>query len=50
MTLKSDAKFDDKVTRGLEDDMSTLANVYQSTRNSHNWDFDGTLSSKLANV
>ena len=31
MTLKSDAKFDDKLTCGLESDMRNLANFHQST-------------------
>ena len=31
MTLKSDAKFEEKLTSGLENDMTNLANFYQST-------------------
>ena len=31
MTLKSDAKFEEKLTGGLENDMTNLANFYQST-------------------
>ena len=31
MTLKSDAKFDDKLTCGLENDMWNLTNFDQST-------------------
>ena len=46
MTLKSDAKFQEKLTCGLEM-MRNLANFYQSTRKSQNWDFDGILSSKV---
>ena len=30
MTLESDAKFEEKVTCGLENDMRSLANFYQS--------------------
>ena len=30
--------------------MSNLANFYQITWNSQNWDFDGILSSKVENV
>ena len=46
MTLKSDAKFEEKLTCGLENDMSNLANFYQCTQKSQNWDFDGTLYPK----
>ena len=31
MTLKSDAKFEEKVTCGLENDIRNLANFYRST-------------------
>ena len=34
MTLKSDAKFEEKPTCGLESDMRKLANFCQSTRKS----------------
>ena len=30
MTLKSHAKFEEKLTRGLENDMRNLANFYQN--------------------
>ena len=50
MTLKSDAKFEENLTCGLENDMSNLQKLYQSTRKSENWDFDGILSSKVENV
>ena len=50
MRLKSDAKFEEKLTCGLENDMRNLANFYQSTRKSQNWDFDGILISKVENV
>ena len=43
MTLKSDPKFEEKLTCGLEKDMRNMANLYQSTRKSQNWDFDGIL-------
>ena len=39
MTLECDAKFEEKLTCGLENDMRNLANFYQSTQNSQNWDF-----------
>ena len=47
MTLKSDAKFEEKLTFGLENDMRK---VYQSTQKSQNWDIDGILLSKVENV
>ena len=50
MTLKSDAKFEEKLTCGLENDMRNLANFYQNTQKSQNWDFDGILLSKVENV
>ena len=49
MTLKIDAKFEDKLTCGLEKDKTNLANFYQSTRKSKNWDFDEILLSKVEN-
>ena len=50
VTLKSDAKFAEKPTCCLEDDMKNLADFHQSTRKSQNWDFDEFLSSKVENV
>ena len=50
MTLKSDAKFEEKLTCGLENGMRNLANFHQSTRKSQNWDFDGKLLSKVKDV
>ena len=47
MTLKSDAKFDGKLSCGLENDMRNLANFYQNTQKSQNWDFHGILLSKV---
>ena len=35
MTIESDAKFEEKLTCGLENNMSNLTNLYQST---WNWD------------
>ena len=43
MTLKSDTKFEEKLTWGLENDMRNLENFRQSTWKSQNWDFDGIL-------
>ena len=50
MTLKSDAKFEEKLTCCLENDMSNLANFHQSTRKCQNWNFDKILLSKVKNV
>ena len=50
MMLESDAKFEEKVTCGLENDMKNLANFHQSTQKSPNWDFYWVLLSKVENV
>ena len=50
MTLETDAKFKDKLTFGLENDMRNLANFYQNIRKSQNWDLDGTFVLKVENV
>ena len=50
MTLKSDAKFEGKLTSDLENDMRNLANFHQSTLNCQNWDFYGILLPKVENV
>ena len=50
MTLKNHAKFEEKLTCGLENDMRNLLNFQQSTRKSQNWDFDGICLSKVENV
>ena len=50
MTLKSDAKFEEKLTCGLENDMRNLANFHHSTGKCQNWDFDGILLSKVENL
>ena len=47
MTLKSDAKFGEKLNCDLENDMRNLANFHQSTQKSQNWDFDRILLSKV---
>ena len=49
LTLKSDAKFEEKLTCGLENDRN-LPNFHYSTQKSQNWDFDGILLSKVENV
>ena len=50
MTLKSDAKFEEKVTCYLENYMRNLENFHQSTRKCQNWNFDGMLSPKVEDV
>ena len=50
MTLKSDTKFEEKLTCGLENDMRNLANFHHSTWKSQNWDFDGIRLSKVENA
>ena len=50
MTLKSDAKFEEKLTCGFENYMRNLANFHQSTRKCQNWDFDGILLFKVENI
>ena len=50
MTLKSDAKFEEKLTCGWENDMRNLSNFCQSTQKSQRWDFHGILLSKVENV
>ena len=50
MTLKSDVKFEEALTCGLENDTSSLENVHQTTRKSQNWDFDGNFLPKVKNV
>ena len=50
MTLKNDAKFEEKLTCGLENDMRNITNFNQSTWKSQNWDFGGMLLFKVENV
>ena len=50
MTLKGNAKFEEKLTCCWENDMSNLANFHQSTRNCQNWHFDGILLPKVKNL
>ena len=40
MTLKGDAKSEEKLTCGLENNMRNMANFHQSNSKSQNWDFD----------
>ena len=50
MILESDAKFEEKLTCGLENNIRNLANFDQVTQKSQNWDFHWVLSSKVENV
>ena len=50
ITLASDAKFEEKLTCALENNMKNLANFHQGTWKSQNWDFDGILWSKVENI
>ena len=50
MTLESGAKFEEKLTCGLENNMRNLGNFHQSTCKSQNGDFDGIVLSKVENV
>ena len=50
MTLKSYAKFEEKLTCGLKNDMRNVAHFHQSIQKCQNWDFDGILLSKVENV
>ena len=50
MILRSDAKFEEKLTCGLENDMRNSANFRQSTQKCQNWDFDRILLAKLEKI
>ena len=50
MTLKGDAKFEEKLTSGLEHDVRNLESFHQSNLKSQNWDNDGILWSKVGKV
>ena len=43
MALKVDAKFEEKLTCGLENDMRNMAKFHRSNLKSQNWDNDGIL-------
>ena len=49
MTLKGDAKFEEKLTCGFENYMRNMANFHQSNLKSQNWD-DGILEFKIGKV
>ena len=46
MTLKDDAKFKRKLTRGLKNDITNLVNFHASSRKSENLHFDEFFLSK----
>ena len=50
MTLKNDAKFEEKRTRGLENDMRNFEYFHKSTRKCPNSNFDGIFLSEVENV
>ena len=50
LTLKSDAKFEEKLTCGLKNDIRDLTNFHQSTGKCQNWNFNGVLLSKVDNL
>ena len=43
MTLKDDAKSEEKLTCGSEHDIRNIENFHQSNLKSQNWDNDGIL-------
>ena len=50
MIVKGDAKFEEKLTCGLESDMRNMANFHQSNLKFQNWHIDGILQSKVGKV
>ena len=50
MTVESDAKYEEKLTCGLENDIRNSANFHQGIQKSQNCDFDRILLSKVENV
>ena len=50
MTLKGDAEFKGKLTRGLKNDVRNLVNFHVSSRKYENLHFDGLLLSKAYKV
>ena len=50
MTLKSDAKFEEKLTCGLENNIRNVAKFHQSAQKSQNFDFPGIFLSKVENT
>ena len=50
MTMKGDAKYKEKLTRDLKNDIRNLVNFHTSSRKSENLYFDGLLLSKAYKV
>ena len=50
MAVKSHAKYEEKLTWGLENDRRNLENFHQKTWKCQDWDFDGILLSKVENA
>ena len=50
LALKINAKFEGKLTCASKNDMKNLANSYQITGKSQNWNFGGMLLSKVENA
>ena len=50
MTLECNAKFEEKLTCGLENGKRNLANFHQCTRKSLNWDFHWFLLYKVEKI
>ena len=50
MSLKSDGKFEEKLTFCLENDMRNFANFHQCIRKCQNWNFGKILLSKTINI
>ena len=50
MTLKSHAKFEEKLTFGLKNDIENLENFHQNTGERENWYFHGILLLNVENA
>ena len=50
MTLKGDAKYKGKLTRGMKNDIKNLVNFHASSQKSENLHFDGFRLSKAYKV
>ena len=50
MTVKCHAKFEEKLTCGLENNMRNLTKFHQNTWKCQNWDFNGILLSEVENA
>ena len=50
MTVRSDAKFEEKLTCGLKNDIRNLVNFHPTTEKSENLQFDGLFLFKVGSV